>query len=48
MHFMQLPPALMYLYDTGRAILINPYLESLDINQLEEAFKSGDTYYLRM
>ena len=37
-------PALMYLYDTGRAILINPYLESLDINRLEEALESGDTY----
>lgn len=37
-------PSLMYLYDTGRAILINPYLESLNINQLEEALESGDTY----
>ena len=32
-------PALMYLYDTGRAILINPYLESLDINYLEEGLE---------
>ena len=37
-------PSLMYLYDTGRAILINPYLESLDINYLEEGLESGDTY----
>jgi len=37
-------PSLMYLYDTGRAILINPYLASLDINRLEEALESGDTF----
>ena len=32
-------PSLMYFYDTGRAILINPYLESLDINYLEEGLE---------
>ena len=37
-------PSLMYLYDAGSAILINPYLESLDINRLEEVLESGDTY----
>jgi len=37
-------PSLMYLYRTGRAILINPYLESLDINRLEEALESSETY----
>ena len=36
-------PSLLYLYRTGRAILINPYLESLDITQLEEAL-NGDNY----
>ena len=39
-------PSLMYLYDTGRAILINPYLGSLDINQLEEALESGNRLIL--
>ena len=38
-------PSLMYLYDTGRAILINPYLESLDINRLEEVLESGNHNY---
>lgn len=39
-------PSLMYLYDTGRAILINPYLGSLDINQLEEALETGNRLIL--
>jgi len=38
-------PSLMYLYDTGRAILINPYLESLDINLLEIALENGGVIF---
>jgi len=34
-------PSLMYLYDTESAILINPYLELLDINLLEDALEKG-------